>query len=66
MFNDRKVVCFATNVSPDIVAVSAQRKHSDRSLHTERVPTCLPAYNSFMCRVDNTDRMRKTYGYDRK
>lgn len=66
VFNDRKVVCFATNVFPDTVAVSALRRQSNGSLHSERVPTCLPAYNTYMGGVDNTGRMRKTYGYDRK
>ncbi len=36
------------------------------TLRSQSVPPCLPAYNMYMGGVDNTGRMRKTYGYDRK
>ena len=42
------------------------RVQVDGTLHSKSIPPLLPAYNSYMGGVDNTGRMRKTYGYDRK
>ena len=66
VFNDRRVVRFATNVFPDCMPGTAMRMHTDSTLRSQSVPPCLPAYNMYMGGVDNTGRMRKTYGYDRK
>ena len=66
MFNDRRVVSFATNVFPDRMPYTVMRMHKDGTLRSQSVPPCLPAYNMYMGGVDNTGCMRKTYGYDRK
>ena len=66
MFNDRRVVSFATNVFPDHMPHTVMRMHKDGTLRSQSAPPCLPAYNMYMGGVDNTGRMRKTYGYDRK
>ena len=66
MFNDRQLVCFATNVFPESMPDPVFRVQADGTLRAQRIPPLLPAYNQYMGGVDNTGRLQKTYGYDRK
>ena len=42
------------------------RLQHDGLLREQSVPPPLPAYNKYMCAVDVTGQIRKTYGFDRK
>ena len=66
VFHDRKVVCFATNVFPEVMPDTIVRLQPDGKLRHQSVPPLLPAYNKFMGGVDRTGQIKKTYGYDRK
>ena len=66
VFHDRKVVCFATNVFPEVMPDTVVRLQPDGKLRHQSVPPLLPAYNKFMGGVDRTGQIKKTYGYDRK
>ena len=65
-FSDRQLVCFATNVFPESMPDPVFRVQADGTLCAQLVPPLLPAYNQYMGGVDNTGRLQKTYGYDRK
>ena len=66
VFNDRKEVCFVTNVFPESMNSKVYRLQHDGLLREQSVPPPLPAYNKYMCAVDVTGQIRKTYGFDRK
>ena len=66
VFNDRKVVCFVSNVFPESMGSKMFRLQSGGLMREQTVPPPLPAYNKFKCAVDVTDQLKKTYGYDRK
>ena len=38
----------------------------DGVLHRQYVPAVLPAYNKFMCGVDRSNQLGRTYDFDRK
>ena len=66
VFNDRKVVCFVTNVFPVAMASKVFRLQPEGVLREQHVPPLLPAYNKYMGAVDLTDQLKKAYGFDRK
>ena len=66
VFNDRKIVSFLSNVFPESMDSKVFRLQHDGFMREQSVPPLLPAYNKFMCAVDVTDQLKKTYGYDRK
>ena len=66
VFQDRKEVCFVTNVLPEHMDSQVARLQPEGVLHKQSVPPLLPAYNKFMGGVDRTAHIRKTYGFDRK
>ena len=66
VFQDRREVCFVTNVFPEHMDSRVARLQPDGVLRNQSVPPLLPAYNMFMGGVDRTDQIRKTYGFDRK
>lgn len=66
VFNDRKVVCFATNVFPEHMPEKVARLQPEGVLRLQCVPPPLPAYNKYMGGVDLTNQMRSLYGYGRK
>ena len=66
VFQDRREVCFVTNVFPEHMDSQVARLQPEGVLRNQSVPPLLPAYNMFMGGVDRTDQLRKTYGFDRK
>lgn len=66
VFNDRKEVCFVSNVFPESMKNKVFRLQQDGFLREQSVPPPLPAYNKYMCAVDVTGQIKKTYGFDRK
>ena len=66
VFQDRKQVCFVTNVFPEHMDSQVTRLQPEGVLRKQSVPPLLPAYNKFMGGVDRTGHIRKTYGFDRK
>ena len=66
VFQDRKEVCFITNVFPEKMDSKVVRPQPGGVLRAQSVPPLLPAYNKFMGGVDRTDQFRKSYGFDRK
>ena len=66
VFQDRKEVCFVTNVFPEHMDSQIARLQPEGVLRMQSVPPPLPAYNTFMGGVDRTAHIRKTYGFDRK
>ena len=66
VFQDRREVCFVTNVFPKHMDSQVARLQPEGVLRNQSVPPLLPAYNMFMGGVDRTDQLRKTYGFDRK
>ena len=66
VFQDRKQVCFITNVFPEHMDSKVLRMQPGGVLRAQSVPPLLPAYNKYMGGVDRTDQLRKSYGFDRK
>ena len=66
VFQDRREVCFVTNVFPEHMDTRVARMQSGGLLQRQSVPPLLPAYNKYMGGVDRTDQIRKSYGFDRK
>ena len=66
VFNDRKEVCFVTNVFPESMEGKMFRLQRDGILREQSAPPLLPAYNKYMGAVDVTGQIKKTYGFDRK
>ena len=66
VFQDRREVCFVTNVFPEHMDSLVARLQPGGVLRNQSVPPLLPAYNKFMGGVDRTDQIRKCYGFDRK
>ena len=66
VFNDRKEVCFVTNVFPERMDSQVFRLQCNGVLREQSVPPLLPAYNKFMGAVDLTGQLKKPYGFDRK
>lgn len=66
VFQDRREVCFITNVFPERMDSQVVRVQPGGVFHSQSVPPLLPAYNKFMGGVDRTDQLRKVYGFDRK
>ena len=65
VFQDRKEVCFITNVFPEKMDSKVVRPQPG-VLRAQSVPPLLPAYNKILGGVDRTDQFRKSYGFDRK
>ena len=55
-----------TNVFPEHMDSQVARLQPEGILRKQSVPPLLPAYNMFMCGVDRTAHIRKTYGFERK
>lgn len=66
VFQDRREVCFVTNVFPEHMDTGVARIQPGGVLRVQSVPPLLPAYNKYMGGVDRTDQIRKSYGFDRK
>ena len=68
VFHDRREVCFVTNIFPELMDMPVVRLQPEGVLRYQSVPPLLPAYNKFMGGggVDRTDKLKKTYGFDRK
>ena len=49
VFNDRKVVCFVSNVFPESMGSKVFRLQSGGLMREQTVPPPLPAYNKFKC-----------------
>ena len=61
VFQDRKKVCFVTNVFPEHTDSQVVRLQPEGVLRKQSVPPLLPAYNKFMDGVYRTAHIRKTY-----
>ena len=55
-----------TNVFPGSMNSKVYRLQRDGLLREQSVLPPLPAYNKYMCAVDVTGQIRKTFGFDRK
>ena len=66
LFSDHKDVCFVTNAFPEHLESPVPRLQKDGVLHRQYVPALLPAYNKFMCGVDRSNQLGRTYDFDRK
>ena len=57
-----------TNVFPESMNSKVYRLQHDGLLREQSAPPPLPAYNKYMymCAIDVTGQIRKTYGFDRK
>ena len=66
VFNDRKEVCFVTNLFSERMDSKVFRLQCNGVLREQSVPPLLPAYNKFMGAVDLTGQLKKPYGFDRK
>ena len=61
-FEDRKIVCFVSNVFPERMDSDVVRVQLDGSLQLQAIPPVLPAYNKHMGGVDHLSQVRKSYG----
>ena len=66
VFEDRKRVCFVSNVFPERMDSDVVRVQLDGSLQLQAIPPMLPAYNKYMGGVDHLSQVRKCYGFDTK
>ena len=66
VYNDRKVVCFITNVFPASMDAKVTVLQNDGILVEKTVPPLLPAYNKYMGGVDLTNQLQKYYAFDRR
>ena len=57
VFQDRREVCFITNVFPEHMDSQVARLQPEGVLRNQSVPPLLPAYNMFMGGVDRTDQL---------
>ena len=65
-FEDRKRVCFVSNVFPERMDSDVVRVQLDGSLQLQVIRPVLPAYNKYVGGVDRLSQVRKSYGFDRK
>ena len=63
VFRDRKVVRRVTNVFPEHMHTPIARLQPEGVLRKKRLPILL-AYNKYMCAVDRTNQLGKSYDLD--
>ena len=65
-FEDRKRVCFVSNIFPQRMDSDVMRVQLDGSLQLQVIRPVLPSYNKYVGGVDRLSQVRKSYGFDRK